>query len=231
MSLLTQSDRAFEAIEAAIVSGEIPLGSKIREEEFAARIGVSRGPLREALSRLAGRRLVVRHPRTGSRVVSLTREDLIEIYEMREMLEGLAARRAAEHMTDQQVSGVREELDRHFAEERLKKDDAYLQSSGDRDFHYRIAAGSASVRLQNLLCGDLYSLIRLCRFRTANSRGRALRAYRDHERILDAVADRDGELAEILMRRHVAAARELFFSSEFKIEDWRGDARERAAGE
>jgi DNA-binding GntR family transcriptional regulator len=223
--LLTQSDRAFEAIEAAIVSGEIPLGSKIREEEFAARIGVSRGPLREALSRLAGRRLVVRHPRTGSRVVSLTREDLIEIYEMREMLEGLAARRAAEHMTDAEIAGVRQELDRHFAEERLKSDDSYLQSSGDRDFHYRIAAGSASGRLQNLLCGDLYSLIRLCRFRTANSRGRALRAYRDHERILDAIADRDGELAEILMRRHVAAARKLFFSSEFKIEDWRGDAR------
>ena len=52
-----------------------------------------------------------------------------------------------------------------------------------------------------MLCGDLYSLIRLCRFRTANSHGRALRAYRDHERILEAIGDRDGDLAEILMRR------------------------------
>jgi DNA-binding GntR family transcriptional regulator len=214
----TQSDRAFEAIEAAIVSGDIPLGSKIREEEFAARLGVSRGPLREALSRLAGRRLVVRAPRTGSRVVSLQRDDLVEIYEMREMLEGLAARRAAEHMSDADIAAVRTELDRHFSQDRLRTGDAYLQSAGNRDFHYRIAAGSGSARLQSLLCGDLYSLIRLCRFRTANSHGRALRAYRDHERILEAIGDRDGDLAEILMRRHIAAARELFLSSDFRLE-------------
>src|SRR5687768_3862838 len=85
----TQADRVFLVLEDEIVRGRIPMGSKLGEENLAARFGVSRGPLRGALRRLEGRSLVVSTAHTGVRVVSLAHEDLIELYEVRESLESL----------------------------------------------------------------------------------------------------------------------------------------------
>ncbi len=92
-------------------------------------------------------------------------------------------------------------------------DTVYSHVMGEEDFHFRVAAGSGSARLQKLLCGDLYSLIRLCRFRTWTMPGQ-LKSYRDHARIVEAMRDRDADLAEMLMRRHVAKARERFLAAE-----------------
>ncbi len=92
--------------------------------------------------------------------------------------------------------------------------DAYPLVFGDADFHFRIAEGSKSARLQQLLCGDLYSLIRLCRFKTAHVPGQ-MKSYRDHQRIVEAIQDGDEELAEVLMRRHIAAARKRFIATPF----------------
>ena len=91
----THVDRVFEQIERAIVVGEFAPGSRLGEETLAERFGVSRGPLREALRQLEGRGLVVRLPHAGVRVVALGHEDLIELYEIRGNLEGLACRLAA----------------------------------------------------------------------------------------------------------------------------------------
>ncbi len=96
----TQSDRVFELIERALVSGEIPLGSRLAEEQLSRRSGVSRGPMREALRRLEGRGLVVRLPHAGVRVVQLDRRDMAKLYEVRASLEGLACRLAAQTMSE-----------------------------------------------------------------------------------------------------------------------------------
>lgn len=208
---VTRADRIFRELEFDIVSGKLAMGTKLGEETLAAQFGVSRGPLREALRRLEGGGLVVRLPHLGVRVVQLSTEDLAEIYEIREVLEGLAARLAAERMSEDDLQGLRSLLDEHLAlashEGRI-----YPQAFGDEDIHYRIAMGAGSYLLKRLLCGDLYSLIRLCRYRTTGPD--QVPAYRDHIRIIDAICDRDGEMAEILMRRHIITARRRLISGQ-----------------
>ncbi|QJP14426.1 GntR family transcriptional regulator [Starkeya sp. ORNL1] len=211
-SIGTHVDRIFAAIENDIVSGQLPMGSKLGEEVLAQRFGVSRGPLREALRRLEGRGLVVRAAHAGVRVVSLSRKALLELYEMRELLEGLAARLAARNMSKDEVDGLYALLEADL--NTGLRGDAYPLVFGDADFHFRIAEGSKSARLQQLLCGDLYSLIRLCRFKTAHVPGQ-MKSYRDHQRIVEAIQDGDEELAEVLMRRHIAAARKRFIATPF----------------
>jgi len=89
------SDQAYDAIRDKIVSLEIPPGAPIEEEQLAAELGVGRTPVREAIKRLAYRRLVVVYPRSGSYAADLDLADLEAICDMRERLEGLAAERAA----------------------------------------------------------------------------------------------------------------------------------------
>ncbi|WP_243209522.1 GntR family transcriptional regulator, partial [Pseudomonas aeruginosa] len=99
----TLSEHVFRKIQSAIVSGEIAPGSKISEPELARTYGISRGPLREAIHRLEGLRLLVRVPHVGARVVSLSHAELIELYEIRESLEGMACRLAAERMSQAEI--------------------------------------------------------------------------------------------------------------------------------
>ncbi|MES9930530.1 MAG: GntR family transcriptional regulator, partial [Candidatus Thiodiazotropha sp. 6PDIVS] len=86
---ITLTDRLFDSLQRAIVEGEIPQGSKISEPELARQHGVSRGSLREAIARLEARKLVERKPNLGARVVTLSYEQLIEIFQLREALEGM----------------------------------------------------------------------------------------------------------------------------------------------
>jgi DNA-binding GntR family transcriptional regulator len=203
----THADRIFDLVERAIVSGELPPGSRLGEEALAARFGVSRGPLREALRQLEGRGLVVRTAHAGARVVTLTRADLAEIYEIRANLEGLACRLAASRASEPELDALEALLDDHMSGDALRSGEAYPQERGVLDFHFALAAASKSLRLERLLCHDYYSLVRLFRHRTSHRAGHALRAYDDHRLIVKALRERDGEFAELLMRRHVQAAR------------------------
>ena len=98
------SDIALERIREAIVTGELAPGSKISEPLLAHRFGVSRGPLREALHRLQERRLIVRSANQGARVVEPTPQMLASIFEVRESLEGMAARLAAALISDEELA-------------------------------------------------------------------------------------------------------------------------------
>jgi DNA-binding GntR family transcriptional regulator len=208
----TQSERIFQIIEGEIISGALPMGTKLGEETLAARLGASRGPLREALRRLEGRSLVVSTARSGVRVVSMTPQDFVELYEVRESLESLAARRATENMTEEDLAGLRALLKRDIDAARADKDTAYSHGVAESDFHYRIALASRSKRLQKLLCSDLYSLIRLARYKTWHIPGQS-RTDSDHADILKAMEMRDAELADLLMRRHVRAARQRYIAA------------------
>jgi|LNFM01.1.fsa_nt_gb DNA-binding GntR family transcriptional regulator len=206
---MTQSDRVFGLLEAEIVSGRLPMGAKLGEEVLAARLGVSRGPLREALRRLEGRSLVERTAHAGARVVNLSEAAQMELYEVRSALEGLAARLAAERASDAELAAIADLLARQKVRSAKNDDTEYSQGVERDDFHYRLAMASGSERLQRLLCGDLYSLMRLCRYKTWSIPGQR-KSHQDHERILEAIQNRDGELAELLMRRHVWIARKRF---------------------
>jgi len=203
----TLSEHVFRLIQAAIVKGEIAPGSKISEPELARTYGISRGPLREAIHRLEGQKLLVRIPHVGARVVSLNHAELIELYEIRESLEGMACRLAAERMSEAEIAELRSVLGTHERDEAFQAGVGYYQQEGDFDFHYRIIKGSGNRTLAKLLCDELYQLVRMYRIQFSTTPNRPRQAFAEHHRILDAIADRDGELAELLMRRHIAASK------------------------
>ncbi|MEY1662001.1 GntR family transcriptional regulator [Isoalcanivorax beigongshangi] len=204
----TLAERVFHQLQDDIVCGLLLPGTKVAEVELAARYGVSRGPLREAIRRLESRKLLERVPHVGTRVASLSHADLIEIYHVREALEGMAARLAAASMTEDEIRGLADLLAQHEQQQDLKEDTAYFQREGDLDFHYRIIHGSHNATLIELLIGELYHLVRMYRYQFSTTANRPQRALAEHRRIVEAIEARDGELAELLMRRHIGRARE-----------------------
>ncbi len=201
----TIANTVFKKLQNAIVEGEIPLGSKISEPALAKKYGISRGPLREALSRLEACNLIERTPNVGARVVSLSRRHLLEIYHIRESLESLAAKLAAENMSDKEITELDALLVQH--EQQVKQDQSYFQKEGDMDFHFRIVQGSKNSPLIDMYCNDLYHLIRLYRYQFGMISKRVPRAFIEHSQIVDAIRQRDGELAQFLMTRHISASR------------------------
>lgn len=207
-STITIPDRVFGLLREAIVEGRIASGAKISEPELARAYGISRGPLREAIGRLEACGLVVRRPNLGARVVTLSSRQLIEIFHVREALEGMAARLAAQHMTVVEIDDLGRLLDEHGQQIERDERQAYFQREGDLDFHFRIVQGSHNQRLVDLLCNDLYHLVRLYRYQFGMCSKRGPRAFAEHGHIVDAIARRDAEMAELLMRAHVRASRE-----------------------
>jgi DNA-binding GntR family transcriptional regulator len=212
----TRADEAFDCLQTAIVKGDLIPGEKIGEVELCSRFHLTRGPLREALGRLESRGLLVRRPHAGVKVVAVSADELIELYRIRELMEGLAARQAAERMTDAEIAALRATLDTHETMIEQAQGQAYYQAEGDYDFHHRIATGSRNTKLTQMLLGDLYYMVRMYRYRLSTSAGRPHKALGEHRNIVDAIASRDGDLAEFLMKRHIHAARK---NIEQKIRD------------
>jgi len=130
----TLAERVCGQLIDSIVAGELPPGSRVSEEGLAQRFGVSRAPLREALRRLEEYRLVQRRPHAGVRVVSLSREELTELYEIREALEGMACRLAAERMSEEDLAQLGRVLDAHERRDDVVEGRSYFQE-GAEDFH------------------------------------------------------------------------------------------------
>ncbi len=202
----TLSEQVFNDLKEAIIKGDLAQGSKITEDEIAKQYGISRGPLREAIRRLEGLRLLVRKPHAGTRVVTLTHSMMEEIYTVREALEGMSARLAAARMSDDEIDELRQLLEKHESSIDQSQGKEYFQREGDLDFHFRIAQASNNQWLMDLLSSELYQLLRMCRHRSSQTPERPLRALQEHKQITEAIASRDPELAELLMRRHISGA-------------------------
>ena len=201
----TAADRVFQQLQKAIVEGEIPAGTKLSEPVIAREYGISRAPLREALGRLENTSLIQRTPNVGCRVITLSTEHLLEIYQIRESLESLAAGLAASNMTDAEIDGLQALLEQH--KQQITADQHYFQKEGDMDFHFRIVQGSKNSKLIDIFCNDLYHLIRLYRFQFGMVSKRVPRAFVEHGQIVDALRQRDSELAKYLMMRHISQSR------------------------
>ena len=202
----TQAQEVADILIRDITSGDLPEGSRISEPELSRRYGIGRGPLREAILRLEGMGLVVRAPHVGARVVTLNQSELVEIFALREALEGMACRLAAKNMSDRELDELDSLLESHASYIKENKGQAYFDQQGDYDFHYRIIKGSRNQRLIRSLCDELYHLIQMYR-KSSESRKRPEQALFEHQMICKALRDRDADLAEMLMRRHIGKAR------------------------
>lgn len=219
------AERVFEAIQDAIVRGDVAPGTKLTEPDLARRYGVSRGPLREALQRLEARHLVERIPHVGARVASLSFERLIDIYRAREALEGMACRLATEHASEAEIATLDALLDEHGALGEVQAGRGYFQQEGDLDFHFRIARAARNSILEQLLCEDLYHLMRMYRYKFSGFAGRPKVALDEHRRIVAAMREGDGEFAELLMRRHIASARRTIEAAQQRALDGEGSSQ------
>ncbi len=199
---ITAADKTFFQLRSDIVEGQIKAGSKLSEAELSTNYQVSRAVVREAINRLENCHLVERKANVGARVVSLTPEGLAELYQVRESLEGMAARLAATNMTDDEIADLNELLNSHF--QTVKSGETYYQEAGDVDFHYRILLGSKNKHLISVLFDGIYHLIRMYRVQLGMAGPRVTTAFDEHRYIVQAISNRDPELAEILMRRHIS---------------------------
>jgi DNA-binding GntR family transcriptional regulator len=190
-----------DRIEAAIISGELEPGIRLSEQALAASLGVSRGPLREAIRRLEGRKLLIRTPNIGVRVAALTLQDLNQMLQIREVLEGLAARLAAANMTDDEIAALEELLGRHEKQKSVREAKGAFPEPLEFDFHIRILNGSRNERLAHTL--DLNYLLRVCRHMSSAKAGRAMMALDEHRKIIEALERRDPDAAERAMREHL----------------------------
>jgi len=181
-------------------------GEKLNEPKLAEQFQVSRGPLREAIRRLVAMRLVKHVPHVGATVVTLELESILELYEVREALEGKAAALAAQNMSQLEISKLRALLELH-RQHSEKNAGEYMQTEGDFDFHYQIIKGSGNQLLTDQLCDELYHLIRMFRFQTSRFKSRSNRALIEHEQLIYAIEQRDPQLAEMLMRKHITRAK------------------------
>ena len=206
IAITSLAEEAFGKLVEAITSGEFAPGQKLSESELARRLGISRGPLREALGRLEGR-LVTRTPRLGVSVIDFNHENLEQLFFVREALEGMAARLAAERMTAPELAHLRELLAHHANQPDLASGSAYYQRSGDEDYHFTIVRAARCERLEQMLLDELYYQLRIHRLRSSTRPGRAQQALSEHREILAALVARNPDAAEGTMRHHIRNAR------------------------
>jgi DNA-binding GntR family transcriptional regulator len=198
---ITAADKTFFQLRKDIVEGGILAGSKLSETELSTKYCVSRAIIREAINRLESCNLVERKANIGARVVALTPAGLIDLYQVRESLEGMAARLAAKNMTTEEIEDLNTLLNSHF--QKVTTGESYYQEAGDVDFHYRIILGSKNKHLINMLIDGIYHLVRMYRVQLGMSGPRITTAFDEHRHIVQAISNRDEELAEMLMRRHI----------------------------
>lgn len=199
------SDVALERLVEAITSGEYAPGQKLSEAELASKLGISRVPLREALGRLDGK-LVTRTPRLGARVIEVSRSTLEQLYFLREALEGMAARLAAENASADEIAGLSGLLlleETHYGPNAHK---LYL-SSKDEDFHFAIARASKCNPIEKILLETVYYRLRIHRAQARIDPRRAKAAMAEHRAIAAALQARDPDAAERMMRHHIRTSR------------------------
>ncbi len=201
----------------SIVNGDIAPGSKLSEPKLAQQFNSSRGPLREAIRQLESLNLVYHVPREGVKVVTLGLPQIIEIYQVRGVLEGLAAGLAARHMETQEIDELHQLLALH--EQYIDDNGEYFRQQGDLDFHYKIIQGSKNQLLIKQLCHELYHLVRMFRYQTRKATSRTQQALNEHKQLVNAIEQRDEELAEFLMRRHILRAQQHIEAKEQEFKD------------
>lgn len=201
----TRGDEIFERMLAMIYSCQLPPGAVVNEQAIAAEFGVSRGPVREAVRRLQGIQLVSREAYMKARVVSLSPQAVLDLFQMREALEGYACRLAAQNMTDAEINALAHDLE---AARLARLEGSIPPEEVVFDFHIRIVQASRNKRIIDALCSDLYHLLRIYRRRSGAVPERKTTAFMEHWQILRALKMRDGELAESLMRAHIVRASE-----------------------
>lgn len=204
------SDQVFEHLEADILSGRYQRGDIITELQLCSELGVSRTPIREALRRLFQEHLIEDTPR-GTMVLGITPKDFKDMSEIRLRIEELAVRGFIEHGDAESLKALNEAVD--FQEFYLARSDIDQLKALDGRFHEIIYAGCGSMILKDTL-SPLHKKIQQYRRNALRTPERAAHSVREHREILQAIQQRDPELAAARMNQHIRNALERGLGSE-----------------
>ncbi|CAN5420064.1 GntR family transcriptional regulator [soil metagenome] len=195
---------AYRHVREAIQSGRLKPGDRSREAELAEAIGLSRTPIREALSRLETDGLVVHDATRGIVVAELDYSMVTEVYYMRQVLEGTAARLAAQHASEVEISML-VDLCRQY--EASIGDQARLNAS-NRQFHEMLYRCSHN-RYLTAMARGLNDSLSLLGPTMLSSPERATETLKEHEAVVAAIRNRDADAAEQALRNHIQAAQKV----------------------
>lgn len=201
------ADQIFEQLEHDILSGKYARGEILSELRLSNELGVSRTPVREAIRRLEQENILQEAGR-GVVVVGISREDMLDMYTIRLQLEGVAARRAAERITDEELKEMKDAVDlQRFYLGREGNDNSEQIRSLDSRFHDLLYRSSGSKAFYDVLW-PLHK--KITKYRTASVRkhGRAMQSVGEHEAIYLALAAHDGDRASEAVTHHCIMARD-----------------------
>lgn len=200
-----KTEKVYQIVKNGIVGQNLTPGQRLVERELAQELGVSKTPIREALGRLKKEGLVGGTSYKGFFVAKISAKDMEEIYKLREMLEGLAARETAGKINDKQLKGLRSLI--QSLQECIESKDLETYSSFDLEFHNQLATISGNSRLFEIM-QLLRAQTRVLMSSSVMLPGRARASLQEHKRIIDAIASRKPSLAEKFAREHIREVQE-----------------------
>ena len=200
-SRMSRVEQAYQHIRQAILAHRLKPGDRLREAELAEAIGLSRTPLREALARLESDGLIVNDPARGLVVTQLDYNMVSELYFMREVLEGTAARLAAQHASEVELTIIDEICEQY----RRALGDGAALAARNRQFHEALYRCAHNRYLLKTLSG-LHDALALLGDSMLHDRARAEQTLQEHAAIVEAIKRRDPDAAEQATRKHIRTA-------------------------
>lgn len=198
--------RVSAEVRQRIIDGDIEPGAPVSELALAEEFGVSRTPVREALKQLQTEGLVEIRPRVGTFVTTPSRREITELFEMKELLEGAAARLLAQRGRVPEVDLLEQNLSE--ADAAVARDDQERYAELVQEFHDLLVLGADNHKLQahyrTLMNQLAYSRLVTT---SLSQPGRPLQSDREHHLVLELILQKDGDSAERVMREHVRASR------------------------
>jgi DNA-binding GntR family transcriptional regulator len=192
--------RVYSTIRDRILSGDYHESEELRENAIATDLGVSRTPVREALRQLELEGLVSIIPNKGASVTGITTKDIHDIYVIRSYLEGLCAKWACENITNGQIEELEEIL--YLSDFHARRGHIEHMVDLDNKFHDLIYKASGSKTLNHVL-SDFHQYVERVRKITLSRPYRAEKSRDEHAAIVEAIKNRDGNMAEILANEHM----------------------------
>lgn len=203
------SDKVFEQLKNAILNGELKPGERLIERKLSEKLGISRTPVREAIQKLKSQGLAVQLPRKGAVVSMVTPKEVIDVFNIREVLEGLAARLAAENANKRQVN----QLNR-IVEEMIKS----LEQNNEDEleelhikFHEAVYKASGNEKLYQMLI-NLQEYIRTYTRVGYSFHGRREEATLEHRQIVREIESHNAGRAEYYAKKHIEKSRDAYIN-------------------
>ena len=193
------ADQVYERLEDNILSGEYAPGEILSEKRLSAELGVSRTPIREALSRLEYDNLV-KETTNGTEVRGISDSDVEDMFEIKKRLEVVAAKRAAKNMSEEKLAALKDVVDQQ--EYYAKKGDAIKVRDLDTEFHDIIFSGCGSLTYKSILTSVHHKLMKY-RKRSLENEGRILASVAEHVAIYEAIKNRNSKEVEKLVLNHI----------------------------